>query len=108
MSQPLKPESRRATFTESWGKMQYCDILDVENITDATAAGLLLQRYRYKIVSAQIAPLSRPFQREVKSCDHCRLVTQPPTSRIDFPGASNRIRMQNHADRCEQKKGKQP
>jgi hypothetical protein len=89
--------------------MQYCDILDVENITDATAVDLLLQRYRHKIISAQVvAPLSRPLQQEVKSCDHCGLVIQRPASRIDFPSASNRIRMQNHADRCEQKKGKQP
>jgi hypothetical protein len=64
--------------------MQYCDILDVENITDATAVDLLLQRYGYKIVSAQVAPSSCPAQQKVKSCDDYGLITQPaaPTFRV--------------------------
>jgi hypothetical protein len=49
--------------------MQYCVILEVENITDATVVGMLLQRYGYKVVSAQVTPSSCPVQQEVKSCD---------------------------------------
>jgi hypothetical protein len=83
LSQPLKPQFRRAILTKSWGEMQYCVILDLDNVTDATAVGILLHRYGYKIVSAQVAPSSCPVQQEVKSCDDCGLITQPaaPTSR---------------------------
>jgi hypothetical protein len=45
---------RLRVFIVSGVRMQYCVILDVEEITDATAVGILLQRYGYKIVSAQI------------------------------------------------------
>ncbi len=58
--------------------MQYCVILNVEKITDATAVGILLQRYGYKIVSAQVMPSSCPVQQEVKSCDDCGLITNQP------------------------------
>ena len=59
-------------------------ILDVESITGATTVGTLLQRYSYKIVSAQVAPSSCPVRQEVKSCDDYGLITQPaaPTSRV--------------------------
>ena len=48
-------------FIVSGVSLQYCVILDVEDITDATAVGILLQRYGYKIVSAQVTPSIVPF-----------------------------------------------
>jgi hypothetical protein len=61
--------------------MQYCVILDVENVTDATAVGMLLQRHGYKIVSTQVTPSGCPAQQDVKPCDDCGLIA-PPTAPI--------------------------
>jgi hypothetical protein len=61
--------------------MQYCVVLDVENITDATGVGILLQRYGYRIVSAQVAPSNCPIQQqEVKSCGDCAGVANNPAA----------------------------
>jgi hypothetical protein len=105
LSLPLKPQSRRAIIAASREENAGLrHILDVESITGATAVGTLLQRHGYKILSAQVAPSSCPVQQEVKSRDDCGPIPQPaaPT----FRGASSRMRFQNRADRCKQKKGK--
>lgn len=61
--------------------MRYCVILDVEDVPAATAAGMLLQRYGYRIVSAQVAPSSCPIQQqEVKPCDDCAAVPKNPAA----------------------------
>jgi cytidyltransferase-like protein len=57
--------------------MQYCVILDVDNVTDATAVGILLQRYGYKIVSAQVTPSNCPIQQEASNCEACPVVAKP-------------------------------
>ena len=61
--------------------MQYCLILDVKDIPDATAVGMLLHRCGYKIVSAQVTPSSCPIQQqEVKPCDDCAAVAKNPAA----------------------------
>jgi hypothetical protein len=59
--------------------MQYCVILDVEEITDAIAVGILLQRYGYKIVSAQVTPSNCPIHQEASNCEACPVVAKPAT-----------------------------
>ena len=67
--------------------MQYCVILDVENITDATAVCMLLQRHGYRIVSAQVAPSNCPIKQEAPSCDACPVVDKPSTPTVEQLGA---------------------
>ena len=64
-------------FIVSGVRMQYCVILDVEEITDATAVGILLQRYGYKIVSAQVTPSNCPIHQEASNCEACPVVAKP-------------------------------
>ena len=59
--------------------MQFCVIIDVDKISDATAIGMLLQRLGCKIVSAQVTPSNCPLQQEVKPCGECFLVTAGST-----------------------------
>ena len=47
--------------------MQYCVILDVDSLTEATALGIDLQRLGYKIVCAQVKPSRCPVQ----PCESC-------------------------------------
>ena len=68
--------------------MQYCVILDVEKITDATDVGMLLQRYGYRIVSAQVAPSNCPIKQEAPSCDACPVVAKPSAPTVERLGAS--------------------
>jgi len=57
--------------------MQYCIILEVAKVSDATAVGILLQRHGYKIVSTQVTPLSCPVSQEGKNCESCGQQSQP-------------------------------
>jgi hypothetical protein len=63
--------------------MQYCVILDVENITDATTVGILLQCYGYRIVSAQVAPSTCPVQQEATNCEVCPVVAKPSSPAVE-------------------------
>ena len=63
--------------------MQYCVILEVQGITDATAVGMLLQRSGYKIVSAQVTPSNCPLQEKASNYEGCPAVAKPsaPTAK---------------------------
>ena len=67
--------------------MQYCVILDVENVTDATAVGMLLQRYGYRIVSAQVAPSNCPIKQGAQNCEACPVIDKPSTPSVEQLGA---------------------
>ena len=71
--------------------MQYCVILDVEKITDATDVGMLLQRYGYRIVSAQVAPSNCPIQQEATNCEGCPVVAKPSAPTVERLGARTLI-----------------
>jgi hypothetical protein len=71
--------------------MQYCFILNVDNVTDATAVGILLQRYGYKIVSAQVAPSNCPVQQEATNCEVCPVVAKSSAPTVERIGARTLI-----------------
>jgi len=71
--------------------MQYCVILDVENITDATAVGMLLQRHGYKIVSAQVAPSNCPIKQEATNCEACPVVNKLSTPTVEQLGTRTMV-----------------
>ena len=78
-------------FIVSGVEMQYCVILDVKDITDATAVGMVLQRYGYKIVSAQVAPSNCPIQQEATSCEGCPVVAKPSAPTVERLGVRTLI-----------------
>ena len=74
-------------FYVSGGRMQYCVILDVEEVPAATAAGMVLQRRGYKPVSAQVIPSNCPIQPEATNCEACPVVAKPSAPIIEWLGA---------------------
>ena len=62
--------------------MQFCVIIEVSRISDATAVGMLLQRLGCKIVSAQVTPSNCPLRQDVKPCGECVLVTERSTPAV--------------------------
>ena len=67
--------------------MQYYVILDVKDIPDATGVGILLQRYGYRIVSAQVAPSNCPIQQEATNCEGCPVVAKPSAPTVERLGS---------------------
>ena len=72
--------------------MQYCVILDVEDITDATAIGMLLQQFGYKIVSTQVTPSNCPIQQEASNCEACPVVAKLAAPTVERLGARTMVR----------------
>jgi hypothetical protein len=63
--------------------MQYCVILEVKDVNEATAVGMRLHQLGYKIVSTQVAPTNCPVQQEASNCEACLVVAKPsaPTAK---------------------------
>jgi hypothetical protein len=63
--------------------MQYCVILEVKDVNDATAVGMRLHQLGYKIVSTQVTPSNCPLQQEASNCEAYPVVAKPsaPTAR---------------------------
>jgi hypothetical protein len=71
--------------------MQYCVILDVENITGATAVGMLLQQFGYIIVSTQVTPSDCPIQQEASNCGSCPVVAKPAAPTVEQLGVRTMV-----------------
>ena len=79
-------------LTASQGlSMQDCVILDVEDVTDVTAVGMLRQQLGDKIVSTQPTPANCPIQQEASNCEACPVVAKPATPTIERLGARTMV-----------------
>ncbi len=53
--------------------MQYCMIIEVESVAEATSVGMMLERLGYEVVSARIERAGIPALKKVDPDKHCTL-----------------------------------
>ena len=67
--------------------MQYCVILEVKDVNEATAVGMWLHQLGYKIVSTQVTPSNCPIQQEASNGEACPVVDKPAAPTVQRLGA---------------------
>ncbi len=71
--------------------MQYCVILEVKDVIEATAVGMRLHQLGYNIVSSQVTPSNCPIQQEATNCEACPGVAKPSAPTVKRLGAKTMV-----------------
>jgi hypothetical protein len=71
--------------------MQYCVILEVKDVIEATAVGMRLHQLGYNIVSSQVTPPNCPIQQEATKCEACLVVAELSARTVERPGAKTMV-----------------
>ena len=72
--------------------MQYCVILEVKDVNEATAVGMRLHQLGCKIVSTQVTPSNCPIQQEASNCEACPVVAKLAAPTVERLGARTMVR----------------
>jgi len=88
----LKAQICCVMLTTSRGlSIQYCVILEVKDVSEATAVGMLLHRLGCKIVSTQVTPSNCPIQQEASNCEACPVVAKPVAPTVEQLGVRTMV-----------------
>jgi hypothetical protein len=71
--------------------MQYCVILEVKDVIEATAVGMRLRQLGDNIVSSQVTPSNCPIQQEATNCEVCSVVAEPSAPTVERLGARTMV-----------------